>query len=57
MGVYPESFLKPMRPDVARLEARLERAKPAGDSMPTAGHPAAAGKEHGAAPAEHGEAH
>ncbi len=57
MGVYPESFLKPMRPDVTRLIERIERAKPVGDSQPTAGKPAAPaehGAEHGAA---HGEAH
>jgi len=38
MGVYPESFLAPMRGDVATLTARIDRAKPAGDSLPTAGH-------------------
>jgi NADH-quinone oxidoreductase subunit M len=38
MGVYPESFLAPMRNDVATLTARIDRAKPAGDSLPTAGH-------------------
>jgi len=38
MGVYPESFLAPMRSDVATLVARVDRAKPAGDSLPTAGH-------------------
>jgi NADH-quinone oxidoreductase subunit M len=32
MGVYPESFMKPMRGDVATLLARVERAKPAGDA-------------------------
>ncbi|MEO7787267.1 MAG: proton-conducting transporter membrane subunit, partial [Sphingomicrobium sp.] len=32
MGVYPESFLKPMRADVGRLLTRLERAAPAGDA-------------------------
>ena len=37
MGVYPESFLAPMRADTARLLARVERAKPAGDAAPTAG--------------------
>ncbi|PKP90039.1 MAG: NADH-quinone oxidoreductase subunit M [Alphaproteobacteria bacterium HGW-Alphaproteobacteria-16] len=41
MGVYPESFLAPMRGDVATLLARLERARPAGDSQPTPGNPAA----------------
>ncbi|MET0248058.1 MAG: NADH-quinone oxidoreductase subunit M, partial [Sphingomonas sp.] len=61
MGVYPESFMKPMRPDVARLVERIERARPSGDSQPTPGNPAAAkaahGDHHGAAPAAaHGEA-
>ena len=37
MGVYPESFLAPMRKDVAVLLARIDRAQPAGDSNPTAG--------------------
>ena len=37
MGVYPESFLAPMRADTARLLARIERAQPAGDSLPTKG--------------------
>ncbi len=37
MGVYPESFLAPMRSDVATLLARIERATPASDSRPTAG--------------------
>jgi NADH-quinone oxidoreductase subunit M len=32
MGVYPESFLKPMRADVSSLLARVERARPAGDA-------------------------
>ncbi len=32
MGVYPESFLAPMRKDIAALDARLARAKPAFDS-------------------------
>jgi NADH-quinone oxidoreductase subunit M len=32
MGVYPESFLAPMRKDIAALDARLSAAKPAGDS-------------------------
>ncbi|WP_066794818.1 NADH-quinone oxidoreductase subunit M [Sphingomonas soli] len=65
MGVYPESFLKPMRPDVERLVERMSRAAPAGDSQPTAGKPAPAGEHHGATAAEdhqapaaaHGEAH
>ena len=32
MGVYPESFLAPMRNDVGRILERVERAAPAGDS-------------------------
>ena len=39
MGVYPESFLKPMRNDVGYLLQRVERVAPAGDSRPTAGKP------------------
>ncbi|QDP20312.1 NADH-quinone oxidoreductase subunit M [Sphingomonas xanthus] len=42
MGVYPESFMRPMRADVGRLIERIERAKPAGDAHVTAGKPAAA---------------
>ena len=42
MGVYPESFLRPMRADVGRLIERVERAKPAGDAHLTAGKPAPA---------------
>jgi len=37
MGVYPESFLAPMRGDVGTLVARVARAAPAGDSLPTPG--------------------
>lgn len=32
MGVYPESFLAPMRQDVGTLLARVERAAPPGDA-------------------------
>jgi NADH-quinone oxidoreductase subunit M len=42
MGVYPESFLAPMRKDVGVLLARIDRAAPPSDSRPTAGHPVAA---------------
>ncbi|WP_174291254.1 NADH-quinone oxidoreductase subunit M [Sphingomonas bacterium] len=42
MGVYPESFFAPMRKDVGTLLARIERAAPASDSRPTAGHVALA---------------
>lgn len=55
MGVYPESFLAPMRNDVATLLARIDRAKPAGDSLPTPGNPVAPAAH--AKPAEHGAAH
>jgi len=37
MGVYPESFLAPMRGDVGTLVARIARAAQAGDSLPTPG--------------------
>jgi NADH-quinone oxidoreductase subunit M len=33
MGIYPESFLKPMRRDVGALVARMERANPGGDAQ------------------------
>ena len=32
MGIYPESFIRPMRADVGRLLVRMERVAPAGDS-------------------------
>ncbi|KHA65569.1 NADH-quinone oxidoreductase subunit M [Sphingomonas sp. Ant20] len=51
MGVYPESFLAPMRKDVSVLLARVDRAKPASDSNPTAGKAATVHE------AAHGEAH
>lgn len=41
MGIYPESFLAPMRADIAALDARLARAAPAGDSRPQVGTPRA----------------
>ena len=41
MGVYPESFLRPMRADVGRLLERVERARPPGDAHLTAGKPVA----------------
>lgn len=53
MGVYPESFIAPMRADIAHLDARLARAKPQGDAQVTAGHPAA--KAEGAAEEEHAQ--
>jgi NADH-quinone oxidoreductase subunit M len=41
MGIYPESFLAPMRKDVGYLLARVERANPPGDSGVTKGAPPA----------------
>jgi len=55
MGVYPESFLAPMRSDIAAIEARIARATPAGDAMLVAGTP----NEHAAnyMAGEHGSGH
>ncbi|HEY0957839.1 MAG TPA: NADH-quinone oxidoreductase subunit M [Novosphingobium sp.] len=39
MGVYPESFLAPMRQDIAALDARLARARPEGDAKLAVGKP------------------
>jgi len=47
MGIYPESFLRPMRNDVGRLMVRLERVTPAGDSRLTLGK-GATHMDHGA---------
>jgi NADH-quinone oxidoreductase subunit M len=55
MGIYPESFLAPMRSDVAILMARIERAAPMSDSRPTAGNPAAVAAH--AQPSAHEGAH
>ncbi len=51
MGVYPESFMAPMRNDVKALVARMAPAKHPGDARLTAGKPAVATSE------AHGEAH
>jgi NADH-quinone oxidoreductase subunit M len=53
MGVYPESFIAPMRADIAALDARLARAAPVSDSHLKIG-PARAAPAHAA---EHGGAH
>ncbi len=47
MGVYPESFLAPMRNDIAALDARIARARPEGDAKVTAGNPKAVKAAHG----------
>jgi NADH-quinone oxidoreductase subunit M len=63
MGVYPESFLQPIRRDVATIVERIERATPSSDSKikehdkttekyRVKSHHGAKG-EHGAAKAEH----
>jgi NADH-quinone oxidoreductase subunit M len=41
MGIYPESFLRPMRADIGRLLERVERAAPSGDAHLIVGKPAA----------------
>jgi NADH-quinone oxidoreductase subunit M len=48
MGIYPESFLAPIRSDIAALDARVARAAPVGDTKlkfeqaaPAAAQPAA----------------
>ena len=41
MGVYPESFLAPMRADIAALDARLAAAAPASDARLAPGAPRA----------------
>jgi len=55
MGVYPESFLEPMRKDVMTIAARMEPAKPAGDAQFKIGTAKAA--EPQAHHAAEGEAH
>ena len=60
MGVYPESFLAPMRKDIATLDARLAKAAPAGDAKLAEGKPRAYPANAVAADrpaAEHGGAH
>ncbi len=49
MGVYPESFLAPMRNDVTYILQRVERVAPKGDSLPTAGKQPLKGFDSGAA--------
>jgi len=41
MGVYPESFLAPMRDDIAALDARIASARPQSDSQLVVGAPMA----------------
>ena len=32
MGIYPESFIAPIRADIGHLEARMAQARPMGDA-------------------------
>jgi NADH-quinone oxidoreductase subunit M len=57
MGVYPESFLAPMRADVASLTARIDRARPEGDAQLALGKAPAATAHDADSHAAHGEAH
>ncbi|MBU6253456.1 MAG: NADH-quinone oxidoreductase subunit M, partial [Alphaproteobacteria bacterium] len=54
MGVYPESFMAPMRNDVTALLARIEHTAPKGDAQVKLGAAKASAETHEAA---HGEAH
>ncbi len=56
MGVYPESFMAPIRGDVGTLVARIDRAAPEGDAHLKMGQATAAPKGH-EAEAGHGESH
>ncbi|MEP6174965.1 MAG: proton-conducting transporter membrane subunit, partial [Parasphingorhabdus sp.] len=52
MGVYPESFMAPIRGDVGALVARIDRAAPEGDAHLKMGEAKAVAKDHA-----EGEAH
>jgi NADH-quinone oxidoreductase subunit M len=54
MGVYPESFLAPMRQDVGVLLARIERGSPPGDAALAKGPAARPTGDSGAHKAEAG---
>ena len=53
MGIYPESFMAPMRDDVSTLLARIERAAPTGDAGLTAPISTPAATSHAAEGAHH----
>ena len=57
MGIYPESFLSPMRSDIRALEARIASAAPAGDSKIKMGPAIPPAEAHHGPAAAHGEAH
>ena len=52
MGVYPESFMRPIRADVGRIVTRLQQARPEGDAQLKAGSGAAQSHDQ-----HHGKAH
>jgi len=54
MGVYPESFIAPMRQDIAALDARLARVKPHYDASLVLGKGTPAEEAHGEHAAEGG---
>jgi NADH-quinone oxidoreductase subunit M len=56
MGIYPESFLAPMRQDIVALDARLAQARPEGDARLKLAAAKPAGSKP-AAEAGHGEGH
>ncbi len=53
MGVYPESFMAPMREDVAWLLERIGNDAPEGDARITVAPPPAAAEAHAAPEAHH----
>jgi NADH-quinone oxidoreductase subunit M len=60
MGIYPESFIHPMRRDVGTVLARIDHAWPGGDARVSPGHKVPGTTGHGAVitpAAAHGEAH
>ncbi len=61
MGVYPESFIAPMRADIHAIVERMAPAKSAGDAHLTAGKAVSAphhGDAHSSQSIDHaGEAH
>ena len=48
MGIYPESFIRPFRGDVARVVERIDRAAPAGDLDFKPGRPQPKAEHHAA---------
>jgi NADH-quinone oxidoreductase subunit M len=48
MGIYPESFIRPFRADVARVVERIDRSAPAGDLDFKPGRPQPKAEHHAA---------